>query len=80
MKDLKITPLRINDDIKTEFARHHFATISNGINLTLDYKKQWCGRIFTSKLHAIVINWFQQELKNISSDLFGKSIIKIYNE
>jgi len=78
-EDLSITPLKNNDNIKSELVRHHFATILNGITLTLEYKKQHHARIVISNLHAIVIHWFWNELNNINLNLFGKSIIKIYS-
>jgi len=55
-EDKSIKPLKNNDSIKSELVGHHFATILNGITLTVDYKKQWHGRAVISKLHAIVIH------------------------
>jgi len=40
---LSIAPLKNNDDIKSELVGHHFATLINGITLTIKYKetKAW---------------------------------------
>jgi len=73
-----ISPLKSNDDIISEFLGHNFATIINGITLTVKYEKIWHKRIAAGILHAIVVHWFEKELSDINSDLFGKSIIKIY--
>jgi len=69
---LLIAPLR-NKGITSELVGHHFATIINGITLTVKYEKQWCGRIATRTLHALVVHWFEKELSDINLDLFGKS-------
>ncbi len=74
------TPTRNDENIDSQLIGHHFATILNGNDMTVQYSKRCHGEALVSKVHDVVLHWFCKEFGDINSNLFGKSIIKIYSE
>jgi len=74
------THTRNDDKIDSELIGHHFATILNGNDMTVQYNKRCHGEALVSKVHDIVLHWFHKEFGDINSNLSGKSLVKIYSE
>jgi len=73
-------PSDVGNNIESELIGNHFATIWADNNYTVEYRKRRCKGSAKTELHPLVIHWFERELSNPVSDLYGKSVIRIYCE
>jgi len=73
-------PSDVDNNIESELIGNHFATIWANDNCTVEYCKWHSKALARTELHPLVIHWFERELLNPLSDLYGKSVICIYCE
>jgi len=80
IKDVHVVtdPSDDNNDIESELIGNHFATIFADNNCRLEYQKRCYNASARTELHPLIIHWFERELFNPVSDLYGKSVICIY--
>ena len=82
IKDVHVVTDPSDDDnnIESELIENHFATIFADNNCRIEYQKLCKNASMRTELHPVIIHWFERELLNPISVLYGKSVIRIYCE
>jgi len=82
IQDVQLVTVQSDDDndIQSELIGNHYATIFAKNDCRIEYRKRRKNASMITELHPVIIHWFERELFNPVSSLYGKSVIRIYCE